>query len=142
MKRIHVRILLAFIFLALVQIACGCSVDRTVNVFVYEDTNGDGMQNQGEPEFPGIGVYWEAPGLAAAGSTNSNGQISFSHRSQHDCIPDSFPVFLSLPFSYRVSEYTGKTPWNCSPPAILSFMRGMVYDEGTQHRDLIVGLAA
>ena len=147
MKRIHVRILLAFIFLALVQIACGCSVNKTVNIFVYQDTNGDGTQNQGEPGFPGVNLNWSTTQDSSAptyGTTNSNGQASlyYTTASRHGCFTDNFPSIPTVPLGYRVSEYIGDTPWNCSPPAIFSAMTNWIFDEKTQHQDIGIGLAS
>lgn len=145
MKRIHVRIVLAIIFLALVQIACGCSVNKTVNIFVYQDTNGDGTQNQGEPAFPDVSLEWNKTesGTSLQGTTDSNGQASLSYNTgrQNGCVTNNFPSVPIAPGGERVNEYTGNTPWNCSPPALLSYMRNGVFDEEAQQRDLVIGLA-
>jgi len=142
MKRIQVRIILAFIFLALIQIACGCSVNKTTNIFVYEDTNGDGVQNPDESGFPGVTINWETENSFFQRTTNSDGQASFSFTVRGNCSTGNFPNFdiYPPPLGYQVSEYTGKTPWNCSPPTAFNYS-STVFDEETQQRDLVIGLA-
>ena len=56
MKKARTRVILAVTFLALVQIACGCEVNHEVAAHIYQDLNGNRVQDSDEPDFPGIEV--------------------------------------------------------------------------------------
>ncbi len=59
MKRGRIAITLAVVVLALTQMMCGClPTTITTNVFAYQDLNGNGKYDPGEPGFPKIMITY------------------------------------------------------------------------------------
>jgi hypothetical protein len=109
-KKIHRRLLLAFIFLALFQIACGCSVDQVVTVHYYEDLNRDGKQSSDEPNIVGLK---NSNDPFTKISTDSSGNIVSSHRDYY-CAGFQAPVII--PEGYETTERTETPPtWDYTP---------------------------
>ena len=102
MKKIHTRILLAFIFLALAQIACGPSINYNANFFVYEDLNGNGQQDSGETGLPNVPIQFISSGI----TTNSEGLVKGSGEGAF-CPPTNLKVT-----GYYITEFS-KPAWDC-----------------------------
>ena len=100
MKKARTRVILAFIFLALVQIACGCSVDHDVAVHVYQDLNGNSTQDSDEPSFPGIEIGNDI--TSSFVKTNNSGDISVGTPDNTDC--SNYWPPIHIPSGYTVTE--------------------------------------
>ena len=98
MNRIRTRVILAFIFLALVQIACGWSVEHTVDIHVYQDFNGNSTQDDNESDFPGI----DATSSTSVVWTDQNGNVEVISLPNVDC-SDYWP-YLIIPSGYTMTE--------------------------------------
>ena len=98
MKKARTRVIFAFIFLALVQIACGCSIEHTVDIHVYQDFNGNSTQDDNEPDFPGIDV----PSATRIVWTDQNGNVEVKSKPNEDC-SDYWPSLI-IPPGYTMTE--------------------------------------
>ena len=102
MNKTRTRAILAFMFLVLFQIACGCSIDHEVVVHVYQDFNGNSTQDSDEPGFPGIEVSNDSS--FGYFKTNNNGDITVNSRDggNDDC-SDYWPG-VNTPSGYTITE--------------------------------------
>ena len=112
MNKKQTRLPLAFIALVLAQIACGDHVDHTVNVHVYQDLNGNGTQDGGEPDFPGVTVGNDQ--LLGSVITDNNGNQTVEHRNNSTCF--NYSGDIRIPSGYRITENTqDPSQWDFSP---------------------------
>ena len=112
MNKTRTRVILAFIFLALVQIACGCEVDHDVAVHVYQDINGNSTQDSDEPGFPGIEIGNDL--VKGFEKTNNNGDKSVGRYENIDC--SNYWPFIRVPSGYTITE-NSRNPanWDFTP---------------------------
>ena len=112
MNKARTRIILAFIFLALVQIACGCEVDHNVAVHVYQDFNGNSTQDSDEPGFPGIEIGNDL--TRGFEKTNNNGDESVGRYENIDC--SNYWPPIRVPSGYTITE-NSRNPanWDFTP---------------------------
>ena len=102
MNKASTRALLAFIFLALAQIACGPTIKYNADFFVYEDLNGNGQQDSGETGLPNVPIQFISSGM----TTNSEGLVKGSGEGAF-CPPTNLKVT-----GYSITEFS--TPaWDC-----------------------------
>jgi len=142
MKKYRSRVILAFIFIMMVQAACGCSINYTVDAFVYEDVNGNGTQDSGEPGIPNISFYRDF-------DTDSNG-YDYGYRQMGDnhCPSASFDIYfiqVTVPSGFTLTEKAYNEDWNCTlltDSIPTNFSRSYrVFIEEAQTRELRIGLA-
>ena len=138
MKKTHRRVLLAFIFLALFQIACGCSIGQTVTVHYYEDLNRDGKQSSDEPNIVG---FKDSNGPFKNIHTDSSGNIVNVHR---DYYCEGFQIPVVVPEGYEITERTETPPtWDYTPgiPLLGSSACPSNFKYDSQTHSVVIGLA-
>jgi hypothetical protein len=110
-----IRPFLAFIILALAQLACGSSVVETLHVHFYQDLNANAKQDAGEPDFPGVTGKIFDFGIANVISKISDAQGNYEY-SNNTSLCESLSTRFDTPAGYRITQNnTVPAEWDFSP---------------------------
>jgi SdrD B-like domain/HYR domain/Secretion system C-terminal sorting domain/PA14 domain len=75
---------------------------QSVGNFVFGDTNGNGIQDAGEPglQYIGVTLFNAAGGWIGWAGTDANGNYNFNSASNANLVPGSYKVCINAPWNY------------------------------------------